>query len=259
MDPELVVQIVNFRTRDVLGPCLDGVLADLDDVGIPHRVLVLENGSGDDLSDLVAARGDRVELLVGARNLGFGGGHNRLAAAARSPWLCCVNPDVTIPRPGVLRGLLRHGADPRVVAVGPLLRTEDGAPQRWDHGELRGVRAAVARGAGHSHWRTRSRPVPAAWVSGAFLLLRRSAFDAVGGFDEGFFLYKEEEDLCLRLRGRGGRIVYDPTVSAGHVGGVVARRDEHLDASLARFRAKHVPPLRGAACDWLFRNVTRRI
>jgi len=259
MDPELVVQIVNYRTRDHLGPCLDGVLADLDDAGVPHRVLVLENGSGDDLRGLIAGYGGRVELLERDENRGFGGGHDVLAAAARSRWICCVNPDVTVPRPGVLRGLLRHGEDPRVVAVGPLLRTADGSPQRWDHGELRGLRAWVARGAGHAHWRPRRRPVRVAWVSGAFLLLRRSAFEAVGGFDERFFLYKEEEDLCLRLRAAGGRVIYDPTVAADHVGGVVARRHEHLEASIALYRQKHVPPRRGAACDWLYRHVTRRL
>ncbi|WP_320670236.1 glycosyltransferase family 2 protein [Patulibacter defluvii] len=260
MSPQLVVQIVNFRTRSYLERCLDGLLDELAASGIDHRVLVLENGSGDDLADLVAGHGDRVELVLSADNLGFGGGHDLLAAHEDSPFLCCLNPDVAIEQRGVLRPLLAHFDDPAVVAVGPLLRTAEGAPQVWDHGELRGLRARVANGAGHAHWRPRRQPLDVAWVSGAFLLLRRSAFAAVGGFDPRFFLYKEEEDLCLQLRRAGGRIVYDPRVSARHVGGVVARREEHLETSIARYVEKNLPHRRRRwLLEQLYLRVTRRL
>lgn len=260
MSPELVVQIVNFRTRSYLERCLEGLLDELAASGIAHRVLVLENGSGDRLDDVVAPYGERVELVVGQQNLGFGGGHDLLATRADSPFLCCLNPDVAIERRGVFAALLEHFADPAVVAAGPLLLTDAGERQVWDHGELRGLRARVANGAGHAHWRPRERPTEVAWVSGAFLLLRRSAFDAVGGFDRRFFLYKEEEDLCLQLRRAGGRIVYDPRVAARHVGGVVARREEHLETSIARYVEKNLPGRRRRwLLDQLYRHVTRRI
>jgi GT2 family glycosyltransferase len=72
------------------------------------------------------------------------------------------------------------------------------------------------------------------------MLLRRERFEAVGGFDEGFFLYKEDEDLCRRLRAAGGTVLYEPAVKVEHVGSVVAARDERqLSASIARYRAKH--------------------
>jgi GT2 family glycosyltransferase len=80
-------------------------------------------------------------------------------------------------------------------------------------------------------------------VAGAFMLVRRERFDAVGGFDEGFFLYKEDEDLCLRLRQAGGTVLYEPAVTVEHVGSVVARRDpEQLGASVDRYRDKHGAP-----------------
>ena len=96
----------------------------------------------------------------------------------------------------------------------------------------------------------------AAWVSGAACLVDRAAFDSVGGFDEAFFLFKEEEDLLLRMRRRGGRVLYLPTVRVRHEGGVVASRAEHMPSSMARFTEKHVRrgrlvvPLNRAVTVW---------
>jgi GT2 family glycosyltransferase len=260
MAPELTVQVVNYRTKDHLRPCLESVLAALAATDASARVAVLENGSGDDLGPLAAELGAAVDFHASETNLGFGGGHNLLAARNASPLLCFVNPDVVADRPDVFARLREALGDERVAVAGPLLRTPDGAPQRFDHGELRGLRAAVANGAGHAHWRPRTNRTEVAWVSGAFLLVRRAAFDAVGGFDEGFFLYKEEEDLCLRIRRRGGRVLYVPAAEARHVGSVVAGRDPaQLAASVERYRAKHHPGLRRRLLDVLYTNVTRRI
>ena len=260
MAPELVVQVVNYATADHLGPCLAGLRPALDGLPVSSRVAILENGSGDDLSTVAAAHAGTVEVHHSERNLGFGGGHNLLAAGHAASLLCLVNPDAVVEDPATLTRLLRELDDPGVVAAGPGLVTPAGDPQRFDHGELRGLRARVANGAGHAHWQPRRAALDVAWVSGAFLLVRRDAFEAVGGFDEGFFLYKEEEDLCLRMRRRGGRIRYVPEVRVRHVGGVVAGRDPALlAASDARFRAKHVGPVRGRVLGALYRRVTRRI
>ena len=202
-----------------------------------------------------------MEFHAAPENLGFGGGHNRLAALHDAPLLCLVNPDVVVEDAAVFPRLLAALDDASVAIAGPLLRTPDGAPQRFDHGELRGVRARVANAAGHAHWRPRTATTEAAWVSGAFLLVRRSAFAAAGGFDESFFLYKEEEDLCLRIRQAGGRVLYVPAAEAVHIGSVVAGRDpERLAESVARFQDKHFPARRRRRVyDALYRGVTRRI
>jgi len=73
------------------------------------------------------------------------------------------------------------------------------------------------------------------------VMFRRAAFDAVGGFDPEFFLFKEEEDLFVRMRAAGARVRYLPTVRVRHEGGVVASRAEHMPSSVARFAAKHAP------------------
>ncbi len=125
-------------------------------------------------------------------------------------------------------------------AVGPQLVGATGEWDPRDHGELRGFRARVAQAAGTSHYRRRDEPADAAWVSGAACLVARHAFDGVGGFDPGFFLYKEEEDLFLRIRHAGGRVRYLPSVRVRHDGAAVASREVHMPDSAARFADKHI-------------------
>jgi N-acetylglucosaminyl-diphospho-decaprenol L-rhamnosyltransferase len=240
---DLAVQIVNFNTKEHLAPCLSSVVAALGRSGLDARVLVLENGSDDDLSDLAGRFGDAVEFHESAVNLGFGGGQNLLARATRSRFLCFVNPDVVMAGTEDVFGvLLAAFDDPAVAAAGPMLVGADGAPQRWDHGELSGMRAWVSNHAGEAYWRERHDRADVAWVSGACTVIRREAFEAVAGFDERFFLYKEDEDLCLRVRQAGGRVVYEPAVRVRHVGSVVAqRRPEHFRPSIEHYMAKNFP------------------
>jgi N-acetylglucosaminyl-diphospho-decaprenol L-rhamnosyltransferase len=246
--PDVAVQIVNYRTRDHLGPCLRAVRADLGTGaagGLNIRVLVLDNASGDDLGDL-AAEHPEAEFHTAERNLGFGAGHNHLATLHDARVLLALNPDTVLGRPGTIAGLRAVLTEPGVAAAGPQLHDEAGRVHPWDHGELHGARARLAAAAGHSHPRERHERADVAWVSGACAAIARPWFDAVGGFDPGFFLYKEEEDLFLRMRRRGARVIYEPSIRALHHGSVTGARGEHLEASVRRFRHKHVrAPLRG--------------
>jgi N-acetylglucosaminyl-diphospho-decaprenol L-rhamnosyltransferase len=229
---DVAIQVVNYRTRAHLEACLPTVLADVPEA----RVLVLDNASGDDLSGLASPR---VEVVMGEANVGFGAGHNLLAARHDAGAVLVLNPDTRFVEPRTVERLLEAlGGD--VHAVGPRLVTADGKWDPRDHGELRGFRARVAQAAGSSHYRRRDAPADAAWVSGAACLVLRSAFDAVGGFDPGFFLYKEEEDLFLRIRRAGGRVLYLPSVRVRHDEAAVASRDVHMPASAARFADKHI-------------------
>jgi GT2 family glycosyltransferase len=249
---DVAVQVVNYRTRRHLEACLPTVLADLE--GVDGRIFVLDNASGDDLGPLAASYPD-VGFETAERNLGFGAGHNRLAARHDARVVLVLNPDAVFVEPRTVARLLAALGD-GVVAVGPQLVSASGEVDIRDHGEVRGFRARLALAAGDSRYRRRDAPAEVAWVSGAACLLDRAAFDAVGGFDEGFFLFKEEEDLLLRMRRRGGRVLYLPTVRVRHDGGVVASRAEHLPTSVTRFSEKHVRrsrlvvPLNRAVTVW---------
>jgi N-acetylglucosaminyl-diphospho-decaprenol L-rhamnosyltransferase len=236
--PDLAVQIVNYRTQAHLGPCLEAVLADLRSTDLEYRVLVLDNASGDDLSELAASH-PGVEFDVAGSNDGFGAAQNALAARHDARVLLALNPDALV-SPGTVAGLHALLAEPGVAAAGPRLVDELGRAHAWDHGELHGARARLAAAAGHSHPRERAARADVAWVSGACAAISHAWFDAVGGFDPGFFLYKEEEDLCLRMRRLGARVVYAPELTVRHEQSVTGARDTHLDASVRRFRDKHV-------------------
>jgi GT2 family glycosyltransferase len=235
----VAVQVVNYRTLRYLERCVETVVSDLEASGVRYEVNLLDNASGDDLADL-AARYAGTRVFQSERNLGFGGGHNRLAAETEAPYLLILNPDVEVREAGSVERLLGvvRGGD-RVVAVGPKLVGPHGTPQPYDHGRLHGVRAAIALKGGHGYWRATDVRQEVAWVSGAAMVLERAAFDAVGGFDEQLFLYKEDEDLCLRLREAGGRIVYEPAVRILHHESVVADRHREMDGALRYYVAKH--------------------
>jgi GT2 family glycosyltransferase len=235
----LAVQVVNFRTRRYLERCVATVVADLDASGLGHEINLLDNASGEDLGE-VAERFTGARAFTTADNLGFGGGHNLLAGKTEAPYLLILNPDVEITAPGTISRLLEVVAgDPRVSVAGPKLVMADGSPQPYDHGRLRGARAAIALRGGHSYWRATDVRQEVAWVSGAAMLVEHAAFRAIRGFDEKLFLYKEDEDLCLRLRATGTSIVYEPAVRVRHVGSVVADPHAEMAGASSYFFAKH--------------------
>jgi GT2 family glycosyltransferase len=235
----VAIQVVNYRTRRFLERCVETVVSDLEPSGLRYAINLLDNASGEDLSDL-AERFAGVRAFNAPSNLGFGGGHNLLARETEAPYLLILNPDVEVGGPGSVERLIAvvAGGD-RVVAAGPKLVGSGGRAQPYDHGRLHGMRSAIALNGGHSYWRATDTRQEVAWVSGAAMLVDRAAFAAVGGFDEQLFLYKEDEDLCLRLREAGGRVIYEPAVTMFHHDSVVADRHAELDRASRYFFDKH--------------------
>lgn len=122
-------------------------------------------------------------------------------------------------------------------AVGPCLLGEDMNPQAWDHGELD---LSSGTDSPKSFYEPRTEKAEVAWVSGAASLVRTAEFKVIGGFDENFFLYKEEEDLSVRLRQAGHKVFYDPSIHVQHIGSVVANKDSgYFEESIAYYDQKH--------------------
>ena len=237
----LAIQVVNYRTRYYLERCLATVVADVERSGLDYELNLLDNDSGEDL-DGFARRYEHCRSFASPSNLGFGGGHNVLAGKSDAPYLLILNPDVEFLAPDTARRLLlRLTENDTVKAAGPKLLTDAGAPQPYDHGRLHGLWAQIALRGGHSYWKAVDVPREVAWVSGAAMAIEHAAFDAAGGFDENLFLYKEDEDLCLRIRGAGGKVLYDPTVAVRHHGSVVADRGDELATASSYYFAKHFP------------------
>jgi GT2 family glycosyltransferase len=228
---DLTIQIVNFRTRQYLPACLDSVIADLTGSGLRFRISVLDNASGDDLADLQARYAD-VEFTRSDTNRGFGAGHNRLARGVTARHLLILNPDVAFGESRTIGRLIETlRREPGAGVVGPKLYDPEGKAQRWDHARLRPSFRRPPEAAGDR--------VEAAWVSGAVFLIDKEIFDHLQGFDENIFLYAEELELCLRIRKKGHRVVYDPTIGVTHVGQVSGRRKDYIYTSYDYILDKH--------------------
>ena len=179
-----------------------------------ERVVVVDNGSSDET--LGVAR-DLGAVVLRRHNRGFAAGVNAGAAAARGSAFAVLNPDVAFAAPDVAHRLARHLESPAVGMAAPGLELPGGALQD----SAREVPSPVDL-CRRRFWRQRpdevrsERPVAVAWVVAACLVIRREAFEAVGGFDERYFLYFEDVDFAVRLRRAGYAIVYDPTVRVLH-------------------------------------------
>ena len=195
------------------------------------KVLIADNASRDvEVLDSIAERYD-AEVLHLPQNLGYGGAINAAVQTlpAAVEWILVVNPDVAF-RDGAITSLLAAGVGhPSAGAVGPGVvdSTNEVYPSARNLPSLRtGVGHAVfTRVWPGNPWtrayfsdRGSSEPRTAGWLSGSCILVRRSAYDAVGGFDEGFFMYFEDVDLGYRLGRAGWQSLYWPTAVVEHSG-----------------------------------------
>lgn len=257
---DVAIQIINYNTLPYLTWCTADVIRDLCQCDLDYEINILDNASNDNLSDFRRQHANnRVRVFSSEKNLGFGAGHNFLSNHTDAPFLLILNPDVRLIQSQSISGLyhaVRKASDIKV--VGPILVTEEGEVQEWDHGELNGVLARIALDAGSSYWVERRTSVDVAWVSGACLMVEKAAFQLVDGFDPKFFLYKEEEDLCWRLRKCGFRIRYEPNIKVMHHGSVVANKSKYMQESNRYFFTKNIAVRKGHIMSLFMYRIIRR-
>jgi GT2 family glycosyltransferase len=227
--PELVVVVVSYNTRDLLRACLASVARETPTV--PHEVVVVDNASTDGSADMVAGEFPAVRLIRSDRNRGFARAANAGAAASRAPWIVLLNPDTEV-HDRALERLLAFGArHPEAGIVGGRTLRPDGALDPgscWGDMTLWSLTcfatglSAARRGSrwfdpeSLGGWRRDSvRTVDI--VTGCLLLTARPTWDALGGFDERFFMYAEDADLSLRARALGYRPLITPDATITHV------------------------------------------
>ncbi|WP_208456550.1 glycosyltransferase family 2 protein [Burkholderia sp. BCC1644] len=230
----LSILIVTYNSAGEIGTQLDALRADAERDN--WQVIVLDNASADGTADLVERRHPWVTLVRCPRNLGFAAGNNLAARHADGSLLLLLNPDAE-PAPGAIRaGVARMRARPEVGVAGARLTGGDGSDQPSarmfpsilnDVLAISGLSARYPRsrlfGRADRTWCDPAAPARVDWVPGAFALVRRDLFCHLGGFDERFFLYYEEVDLCRRVKQRGFDVCYWPDLVVRHVGGVSAR------------------------------------
>jgi N-acetylglucosaminyl-diphospho-decaprenol L-rhamnosyltransferase len=245
MRPAFIV--VAYRSAAELPGYLDSIRAD---AGPDCEIVVVDNASPDDSRAVATAHSAGPRVVVSDRNLGFGGGCNLGAsqAGAASDSVFMLNPDARL-RPGTtarLASLLDR--DPGLGVVAPRVVDPSGESQAASAGAEPCLRSNI----GHFLMLGRvpglrrlfppvymagaSSPARPDWVSGAAMMIRRAAFEEVGGFDESLFMYMEDVDLCRRLREKGWGVAYDPQAVVDHLMG----HSQSTDQAVRWYTAYHL-------------------
>ncbi len=242
---DVTVVVVTFNGLPWLERCLESVRG--------HETIVVDNGSSDGTVAFVRERFPDVRLIEQA-NRGMGGGNNAGMLAAGGDWFFLLNSDAWVLDDGLERLVEFAEAHPEAAVVGPRLRNPDGTLQRSVRGEPTLWRLATE----YFFIRKlapRSRRLNAFYAGdfdhdgvreveslyGAALLARREAADAVGLFDEAFFMFSEETDWLHRFRAAGWKVLFFPGAEVAHVGGASHGGQLNVEnlRGILRFLDKH--------------------
>jgi len=259
----LSIIIVSYNTREFISPCLNSIRKHLD--GLPYEIIVVDNHSVDGTSRLIHENFPDVPLIENGKNLGFARAVNEGYKKAGGKYLLILNPDVEI-LPGSIEKMIHFlEGHPEIGLLLPKLVNPDGSLQFscrtfYDFLILFFRRPPLVKVFPNHRiirkhlmmdWDHRE-PREVDWGLGACMFLRRDALGNQEIFDERFFLYFEDVDLCLRLKKEGWKVVYYPEAVMIHshlrhsAKGVFSRAKwEHLK-SLIKFYFKHrrfSPPL----------------
>ncbi len=240
LSPELSILIVSWNVRDLLRTCL----ASLPLTDLRVEVIVVDSASADGTPAMVSAEFPTVHLIASAENLGYARGNNVALAAAKGRYLFILNPD-TVVLADALAVMQRYlDEHPGVGVVGPQLLWPDRGPalmpqptrRRFPSLALTFFESTWLQNLAPRGWLRRyyaedlptAAPAEVDWLVGAALFVRRAAYEQVGGFDDGFFMYSEELDWQRRLKTAGWRIVHLP---AAHVIHAEARSSAQVPAA----------------------------
>jgi GT2 family glycosyltransferase len=251
--PELSVIIVSYNTREMTLDCLRALHDELGDRSA--EVWLVDNASSDGSAAAIRAAFPQVLLIENERNAGFGAANNQAMRQARGKFFLLLNSDA-FPKPGAVAALIDYLREhPRTAVVGPRLLNADGSLQRscyrfptplhvWSHNLW--VAAVLPQHPVLGDYRRWAHDTERSvdWVIGACLLVRREAYEQVGGFDEAFFMYAEETDWQRRLRASGWEIAFTPEAEVTHLGGASGASEkervrEYFFGSLDHYTRKH--------------------
>ncbi len=237
---------------------------------ITIEVIVVDNASSDGSAEMVTAEFPWVRLIANAENRGFTGGNNQGLAISAGRYVFFLNPDTVVVGDALATMVAYLDAHPEIGALGPQLRYGDGSLQssrrrfptfatalfestpvgwHWPNNPwARRYRMEEKKTFEVSETSKVSTGEEVDWLVGAALMVRREALAQVGGFDEGYFMYSEELDLCRRIKQAGWRIVYLPAAQIIHYEGksseqIVAARHIRFQTSKVRYFRKFHGPL----------------
>jgi N-acetylglucosaminyl-diphospho-decaprenol L-rhamnosyltransferase len=257
-NPQVTVAVVSWNTRDLLETCLHSIAPEVD--ARRAEVWVVDNSSSDGSPEMVETQFPWARLVRSGANLGFGRAVNLVARSTTAPWIAPSNADIEL-TPGALETLLAAGEEhPGAGCLAPRLILPDGStqasvqrfPSVWltlgRTIRLQRLSSRLGRRLSDSSYWDPERPDVVEWATGAFLLVRRSAWRMVGGFDDSQWMYAEDLDLCWRARKRGWKIWFLREAEFVHLGAGATRkywgsprRAELIGESESRMIARNLP------------------
>jgi GT2 family glycosyltransferase len=252
--PDLSIVVVTYNGREMALQTLRSASAALGAISVEW--LIVDNGSHDGVADAIEHEFPEMHVLR-SHNSGFAGGNNVALRKARGRYLLLLNPDITVEE-GTFEDLVRAlDASPEVGAASVVQLTAEGRLQPSIRRDMRPLRT-FGQALFAYHWPifrslqemelredVYERPRDADWLVGAFLAVRREAFEEVGPLDKRFFMYAEEVDWCRRIRGAGWVVRHLPVMRVTHYGSErpSAQLTAQLSYSKLLYARKHYGPV----------------
>ncbi len=226
---EISIIIISYNTRDLIAICLDSI------VNINEgrkEIFVVDNASSDGSVEFIRKHYSDVHLIVNKENQGFAAANNQALQLSRGRYVFLLNPDAEF-LPFTFGPMISFmDANPHIGLAGVKMINPDGSVQesfaneypghKLASNELSGLRGSIA------------------WVLGASMIIRSDIMRRLGGFDESFFVYGEDQDLCLRIRKAGYEIGYIDTAIMVHLGGQSERETMHADVWRKKILAEYI-------------------
>lgn len=229
MHPDLSVIIVSYNTSDYLGVCLESIRKQ---TGAVHQTFVVDNASVDGSVEMVRRLFPWVCLVANKHNAGFARANNQVLSRCQGRYILYLNPDTELRDNFFVRMTAYMDANKKVGLAGCRLVNPDGSPQSSTEVRYPGQKYAAGELEGLSD--------DIAWVMGAAMVAETGLMKSLGGFDERFFIYGEDADLCLRVRKAGLQIGYIDDAVVVHWGGRSERGNEPVEVWSRKFAAEMI-------------------
>jgi len=211
--------IVNYQSRAYLEKCLASVYKYCPS-GV-FEIIIVNNDPAEKLGFL-QEKFPQIKIINQAENLGFGAAVNAGAKTAVGQYFFLLNPDAELLNDAVAAAMVKFKKYPRLAVIGGQILDEQNRIQKWLGGRKVNLTELLLNNLGirrsRKLWQSREK-TETDWVSGGAMFVRKDFFEKIGGFDEKFFLYFEDMDLCLRIKKLGGQIIYYPAIKIRHYGG----------------------------------------
>ena len=235
---DLSILVVTYNSAGLMDALLERLHAEISSKEFPFEaeVIVVDNGSSDGTAQKIAQCHQWVRVVPNSVNLGFAAGNNLAAKHATGRFLLLLNPDAMPSKGALAKGIALMVANPNAGMAGGELLNSEGfrqpsarmVPTLRD--ELFTMSGLAARYPGSTtfarldrRWADPEQDAAVDWIPGAFVFLPKKVFMGLGGFDERFFMYYEEVDLCRRIHVSGYHVLYWPQLKATHIGGASAK------------------------------------